>query len=265
MLFDFGYTIGLTLAARLCTINGDTIVATADAVVESTNKPGRYAAEFEGFDDVGDYCLIVGIVDEDEQTVWGVSSEFYSVAADDIRVVPWSEERNASSSQIASIVAAVVPDAGELATSVANQLSALSLRRLDSANRLATDITVVRGTTWRIPLTVDALPSDWTRIEFTARKGSESQAASLLHIVLSAPGTESDGLKILRASQASDPSQGQITVLDDQAIATVVAAAVADVTDDEYCWDAKITTADGVDQINRGTLFVEKDVTRLVA
>lgn len=157
-------------------------------------------------------------------------------------------------------------DSAELATLIAAQLSALSIRRLTERQPLVTDVALVRGTNWRIPLTVDPIPDDWTRIELTARRHtSDTQSQSLLHIVLTNPAGDSDGLQILSGSPAANRAAGAITVTDGQAIANVTAAAVADVADGEYCWDCKVTSAAGIDQVARGTLFVERDVTRLAA
>jgi hypothetical protein len=159
-------------------------------------------------------------------------------------------------------------NASTLATAIAARLSTIAMRRLDSAAQLNTDHTVVRGTTWRIPLAVDDIPDDWTRIEFTARAdSSQAQIDSLLHVIVSNPSDEeADGLQVLRGAAVvpADRDNAAIEVEDLRPICVVDADAVADVADGEYCWDCKVTSADGTDQINRGTLFVELDVTRLV-
>ncbi len=156
-----------------------------------------------------------------------------------------------------------VTDSATLATAIAAQLAAQSLRRLSQAAPLVTDVTVKRGTTWRIPITVSDLPDDWSLIEFTARKNSDAQADSLLYVVLTNPADDDDGLQILKAAPADDPSLGTIVVLDSTAVAVIAAIAVYDVEQGEYCWDCKVTTETGLEQVNRGTLFVENDVTRL--
>lgn len=155
-------------------------------------------------------------------------------------------------------------DSEQLATAVSSRLAVLAMRRLGDASRLVSDVTVTRGTTWRIPISSDDVAAGWTRIEFTARSSDrQSQADSLVHVVVSNPADDADGLRILGAETAVDASQGVITIVDDRPIATIDHEAVADVPTGEYCWDSKITTANGLDQISRGTLFVEPDVTRV--
>jgi len=152
----------------------------------------------------------------------------------------------------------------ELATAISARLAVLAIRRLNDASRLLLDVTVIRGTTWRIPIATDDLAEGWTRIEFTARSSDrQSQADSLVHVVRSNPSEAGDGLQVLRSSPAVVASAGEITIVDDRPIATITADSVADVTPAEYLWDAKITSADGIEQISRGRLFVEPDVTRL--
>jgi|GEM_PF-2137683 len=198
-------------------------------------------------------------------TAAAILDELTEITDDQIRLTAKAlEAADADLQPVLDAIADLPAAPNNLAVSIASLLSALSIRRLTERPPLVTDVMLMRGTDWRIPITVDGLPDDWTRIELTARRhNSDAQSQSLLHIVLSNPAADSDGLQILSGSPAADPAAGAIAVTDGQAIATVTAAAVAEVDNGEYCWDSKVTSAAGIEQVARGTLFIERDVTRL--
>lgn len=83
-LLEFGYTAGQTLTAKLFAIGSDTVVQTATAVTEATNRTNRYVATF---DDVpaGDYLLnyFIGAA--------GMGSETYTLTLTTATFQPDSE------------------------------------------------------------------------------------------------------------------------------------------------------------------------------
>jgi hypothetical protein len=85
MNFEFSYTTGQVLTAQIFLFKSDTVVGTALAVGESTNRKSRYVANF-GSLDPGDYLLIYFL--------GGVAagSEIYRVVVGETYYIPMSEQ-----------------------------------------------------------------------------------------------------------------------------------------------------------------------------
>lgn len=162
-----------------------------------------------------------------------------------------------------SLTVASSIDYGELSTSLALQLRRLAVKSPEHAK---TAVVVTRGTTWRVPLGI--LPVAWTRVEVTGRTcRSDEQSASLFHVRLSNPASETDDGLIRFESKEIDAagrSAGSISAGDDEtaAVCSIAAATTANAESGEFVWDAKVWTPDGVDLVNGGDLFVERDVNR---
>lgn len=153
-------------------------------------------------------------------------------------------------------------DPSPIAAAVAVLLKTSVIR---SANGLTiTELSAVRGTTWALPIPI-TLPDGWTRIEVTARKeSSDLQSESALHVAATNGGDAEDGLLIVAGVDAnmnhgSIDTSGEVPLLRLDAVASTLLPI------DQFCWDAKVWVGETVTQEARGTISVEKDITRTVA
>lgn len=68
------------------------------------------------------------------------------------------------------------------------------------------DLTVHRGDTFSATLTGITIPTDWTKLVFTAKRGlSDADTASVVQIVLTNPSAGTDGLKYLEGAAPASP------------------------------------------------------------
>lgn len=171
---------------------------------------------------------------------------------------------DAAAAKIADQVVPVSPT--EIAEEVATRVAMQAIRDLLGSGLVATDRTVVRGTTWRIAMPFD-VPATWDRMEFTVRQcGNHIQARSMVWIRVTNPADDADGLQVLAGSVASDATDATIVTEDVEApIVLVQATATQLVGPDAYAWDCKLFVGDEVTQEARGTIYVEADVTRTAA
>ncbi len=151
---------------------------------------------------------------------------------------------------------------GTLSAALALQLASLSNKA--TAISLSTDVSVVRGTTWRIPIA--DLPVGWEKVELTVRSSDNAiQSESLLHVILTNPADADDGLLIFNASTVVTQADAAIDTGVSPPVCTVNAATSTAAIRGEYCWDAKVWVSGEPDELAFGKLFVENDVTRTVA
>lgn len=171
---------------------------------------------------------------------------------------------DAAAAKIADQVVPVSPT--EIAEEVATRVAMQAIRDLLGTGLVATDRTVVRGTTWRIAMPFD-VPAIWDRMEFTVRQcGNHIQTRSSVWIRVTNPADDADGLQVLAGSIASDTDDATIVTEDVEApIVLVQATATQLIGPDAYAWDCKLFVGDEVTQEARGTLYVEADVTRTAA
>ena len=139
-----------------------------------------------------------------------------------------------------------------------------SLTSSPSSDADASIVSVVRGTTWRLDLGEPTV-AGWTKIEVTARKeGKHDQSDSLFHLRLSSPADPGDGLLVWNGASSSDATQGSVVESGGAFFARISEQLTQAIGRGEYCYDAKIWSADGVDPQTHGRLAVEFDVTRPV-
>jgi len=100
-LLEYGYTTGQTMTAQLFAIGSDAVVQTASAVVEATNRKGRYLATFTSVP-AGRYLMVYSIGGI------GVGSEIYSLT---LTAATFQPESESSFSEIGKIprAASVIP------------------------------------------------------------------------------------------------------------------------------------------------------------
>lgn len=134
---------------------------------------------------------------------------------------------------------------------------------------IGSDITILRGDTFEVPITNLGNLSQYVSIDFTVKsRYSETDDQALIRIRKSLSGL-GDGLLRLNGAAPAQPDDGMITITD---ITTgdITVTLSADVTDDlnpsNYVWDVQLIEAAGkVKTLTHGKLLVTSDVTRATA
>ena len=159
-------------------------------------------------------------------------------------------------------VVAPVINYDDLSSSVALRVARVAYESEALPNAM---ISVARGTTWRIP--IGEIPESWKSIDVTVRKhDNQLQSQSLVHVHVTNPEDEdNDGLLVFNGSSEVDAEDGSVSIseVDRTATCLIQATSNGESPTGTYCFDAKLTTEDGVDQIARGDVIVEEDVSRL--
>lgn len=157
----------------------------------------------------------------------------------------------------------------DIAADVAAELGGMGYTVADTDSVSTTTISKRRGDVWTITLLDLGAFGTWTKLWFTVKSDplNDTDANSIIQILLTNPGAGTDGLQRLNAAAAT-AAQGSI-VVDDSATGditvTIAAAASAQVVPGVYSFDVQILRAAGSTTMAEGSFTVRRDVTFAVS